>query len=107
MLTAMEGNEQNLIRCCLHGAYNLAGEIITSQINLPTKVTSVKRQMVMVPRGSILGRTDLTKKVMERVLVEVILGVNQQDKAVLPGQKGVERTFQEGRRACTKVPWPV
>lgn len=103
----METDEQKLNRCCLHGAYKLAGETITSQTNLPTKVTSVKRQMAMVPRESILGLTDLTKEVMERLLGEMILGVNPGDKAALPEQERVGRTFQGGRRAYTKVLWPV
>lgn len=47
---------------------------------------------------------DPTKKVMAVLLVEMILGVNQEDEVVLTKQKGVELTFQEEReyeqRSC-------
>ena len=48
-------NEQNLNMCCFHVAYYLVGEANISQIMIPTKMTHVKREMVMVPGESIAG----------------------------------------------------
>lgn len=55
MPVAMRRNEQKPNRCCLHEAYNRAEKTIISQINIPTKVTSIKKKMAMVSRESVLG----------------------------------------------------
>lgn len=102
MPVAMWRNEQKPNRCCLHEAYIRAEKTIISQINVPTKVTSIKKKMTMVSRESVLGWIDLTKEVME-----VILGVNQEYKVAFTEQEGAGKTLQEGRRAWAKVLWPV
>lgn len=76
-------NEQKLNRCCLHETYSLVGGMDVSQINIPSKVTRVKRETVMVPRESVVGWVGLTKEVTESLLMEVIMRVNQEDKVVL------------------------
>ena len=48
-------SEQNLNMCCFHVAYNLVGEASISQIMIPTKMTHIKTEMVMVPGESIAG----------------------------------------------------
>lgn len=53
---------------------------------------------MIVTGKSIVGWIDLSKEVVEGLLVDVILRVNQEDKVLLTEQERVEKTFQEERR---------
>lgn len=56
--------------------------------------------MVIVTRESIVGWIDLSKEVMEGLLVEVILRVNQEDKVLLIEQERVEKKHSRKREGC-------